>query len=189
MKFDKLIITGLPKSFNLCDSVEYLDPIAIGLGPEHIKYDAYPVECNDERGEDAFIIFKYNESSTGVYVLLNTITRSLTIELPVWAADADVFLYSAYVNAILSKHKRAHLFDKFSPLPYITEVDTQKMIDDRRKFLKRQLTTKDGFCMEGLNASFTLIVEHLRPAASIDVQIKELQNHFVDMQWRLGKDT
>lgn len=188
MKLEKLIITGLPKSFNLWDSVEYLDPIAIGLGPEHIKYDAYPVECNEERGEDAFIIFKYNESSTGVHVLLNTISHSLILELSQWAVEADVFLYAAYINAILSKHKRTHLFNNFVPLPCITEIDTQKMIDDRRKYLKRKLTSKEGFCMEGLNASFTLKVEHLRPAASVDMQIMELQNQFVNMQWNFDKD-
>ena len=53
------------------------------------------------------------------------------------------------------------------------------------KFL---LTTKDGFTMEGLNASFTLQVAHLRPAISPQMQVLELQRQFVGMQWERPDD-
>ena len=37
--------------------------------------------------------------------------------------------------------------------------------------------------MEGINADFTLKVAHLKPAASADMQMQELQQQFVKMQW------
>ena len=45
------------------------------------------------------------------------------------------------------------------------------------------LTTKDGFTMDGLNAGLTVQVAHLRPTVSPDVQVLELQQQFVRMQW------
>lgn len=183
MKYDKLTICGIPKSFNLWDSLEYLDPAAHELGPEYIQYDAYPAECDEDRGEDAVMMFRYNESASGVYVVHNSISQTLMLELSPWAVEADVLMYVAYVTTILKKHKRTRLFSEYAPLPSLTEVDAQNMIADRRKYLKRLLTTKKGFTMEGLNSDFTLLVEHLRPAASIDMQIMELQHTFVGMQW------
>ena len=57
------------------------------------------------------------------------------------------------------------------------------MIKERKTYLKRLLTTKEGFTMEGINADFTLKVAHLRPAISPEVQVLELQRQFVGMQW------
>ena len=57
------------------------------------------------------------------------------------------------------------------------------MIEERERYLKRLLTTKNGFTMEGINADFTLKVAHLKPAASADMQMQELQQQFVKMQW------
>jgi len=107
----------------------------------------------------------------------------LTVELSPWASEADVLLYGAFINAVLAKHKRARLYDKYAPLKGLTDEDVQRMIKDRKAYLKRLLTTKDGFTMEGLNADYTLQVAHLRPAASLDEQVLELQKQFVAMQW------
>ena len=68
-------------------------------------------------------------------------------------------------------------------LKSLTDDDVQKMIEERKRYLKRLLTTKDGFTMEGINADFTLKVAHLKPAVSVDTQIQELQQQFVKMQW------
>jgi hypothetical protein len=57
------------------------------------------------------------------------------------------------------------------------------MIEERKRYLKRLLTTKEGFTMEGINADFTLKVAHLKPAASVDIQMQQLQQQFVGMQW------
>lgn len=97
--------------------------------------------------------------------------------------ETDVQLYALFVNAFLAKHKRARLYDKYAPLKSLTDDDVQKMIEERKRYLKRLLTTKDGFTMEGINADFTLKVAHLKPAVSVDTQIQELQQQFVKMQW------
>ena len=99
-----------------------------------------------------------------------------------------MLLYAAFVNAVLAKHKRARLYDKYAPLKGLTEDDVHQMIKDRKAYLKRLLTTKDGFTMEGLNADFTLQVAHLRPAISPDMQVLELQRQFVRMQWEIGEE-
>ena len=75
------------------------------------------------------------------------------------------------------------LYDKYAPLKNLTADDVQQMIKDRKTYLKRLLKTKEGFTMEGINAGFTLKVEHLRPAISPDMQVLELQRQFVAMQW------
>ena len=107
----------------------------------------------------------------------------LTIELSPWASEADVMLYAAFVSAVLAKHKRARLYDKYAPLKGLTDDDVLRMMKDRKAYLKRLLNTKEGFTMEGLNADFTLKVAHLRPAISPDVQVLELLRQFVAMQW------
>ena len=109
--------------------------------------------------------------------------KTLTIELSPWAVEADVQLYALFVNAFLAKHKRARLYDKYAPLKSLTDKDMQKMIEERKRYLKRLLATKDGFTMEGINADFTLKVAHLKPATSVDIQVQELQQQFVKMQW------
>lgn len=96
-------------------------------------------------------------------------------------------MYAAFVNAVLAKHKRAKLYDKHATLKSLTDDDVQRMTKDRQAYLKRQLTTKEGFTMEDLSADFTLKVAHLRPAISGDMQVLELQRQFVGMQWESGE--
>ena len=136
MKFDKHIICGLPKSFDVWDSVEYIDPVPEEHRVEDIKYDAYPLEVEEDKGEDGIVVFKYNESASGVYAVHNTITQTLALDLSPWAVEADVLLYASYVNAILAKHKRARLYDHFAPLPGISEEIITGMITDRKKHLE-----------------------------------------------------
>lgn len=187
MKFDKLIICGLPKSFDVWESVDYIDPLAADHDPDDIKYDAYPMECDEAKGEDTLVVFKYNESASGVYVTHNSVTQTLTMELSPWAVEADVLLYASYVNAVLSKHKRARLYDHFAPLPGIGDESVSSMISDRKKYLKRLLAKGECFVMEGLNSSYSLLPSHLRPAPSADMQLLELQNSFVKMQWEFER--
>ena len=94
-----------------------------------------------------------------------------------------MLLYAAFVNAVLAKHKRARLYDKYAPLKNLTDDDVRQIVKDRKAYLKRLLKTKEGFTMEGLNANYTLKVAHLRPAISPDIQVLELQRQFVEMQW------
>ena len=183
MRYSHLIISGVPKSFDLWESVDSLQPIYEGMDINGIQYDAYPAECDEERGEDACVLFKYNDSATGVYVVHSPHLQALSLELSSWAVDADVLLYASYINGILKRHKRARLYDKYAPLKELTEEQTQIMILERKTYLKRLLAKEKGFTMYGLNAVFTLLVEHLRPALSLDMQALELQQSFVRMQW------
>ena len=77
----------------------------------------YPAECDEEALEDASVLFKYNESATGVWMVYREPVHALELTLSPWASDADVTLYAAFVNAVLAKHKRSRLYDKFAPLP------------------------------------------------------------------------
>ena len=56
-------------------------------------------------------------------------------------------------------------------------------IKDRKAYLKRLLTTKDGFTMEGLNADYEVKVAHLWPDMPPEVWMQELMRQFVGMQW------
>ena len=188
MKYSKLIIAGLPKSFDVGDAVDYLQPWSDDMRPEDLLYDLYPAEADEEKGEDAVVLFKYYESATGIYLVHTPHLQALALELSPWASEADVLLYAAFVNAVLAKHKRTRLYDKYAPMKSLTEDDVHQMIKDRKAYLKRLLTTKEGFTMEGLNAGFTLQVAHLRPAISPDMQVVELQRQFVRMQWEFEED-
>jgi len=83
----------------------------------------------------------------------------------------------------LKKHPRAKLYGKYDIIKNLTDIELNRMLADRRKYLKRLLQTKDGFTMEGINDDFTLQVAHLRKATSIDMQVIELQQVFTKMQW------
>ena len=183
MKYSKLVIAGVPKSFHIWNVLDYIQSSGADESLEDMSYDFYPAECDEESGEDACVLFKYNESSTGVFVLHTPYLQTLHIELSPWAIEADVQLFASVVNAILSKHKRAKLYDKNAPLKGLSDDDVHLMIKERKAYLKRMLTTKEGFTMEGINAAFTLQVAHLRPAISPDMQVLELQRNFVGMQW------
>jgi hypothetical protein len=183
MKYSNLIIAGVPKSFDIWDVVDYIQPLSEDANPDDVQYDHYPAECDEDKGEEACIMFKYNESATGVYVVHTPHLQTLSLELSPWAVEADVLLYASFVNSVLAKHKRAHLYDKYAPLKGLTDENIQHMIVERKRYLKRLLTTKEGFTMDGLNSGFTLKVAHLRPAISSDMQVLELQQQFVRMQW------
>lgn len=188
MKYSNLMIAGLPKSFDVGFATDYLQPLPDDARPEDVLYDVYPAECDEEMGEDAVVLFKYNESATGIYLVHTPHLQALAVHLSPWASEADVLLFASYVNAVLAKHKRARLYDKYAPLKGLTDDDVHLMIKERKAYLKRQLTTKEGFTMEGLNACFTLQVAHLRPAISTQMQVLELQQQFVGMQWERPED-
>ena len=183
MKYSNLIIAGVPKSFDIWDVVNYIQSMPEDANPDDVQYDYYLAECNEDKGEEACVMFKYNESATGVYVVHTSHLQTLSLELSPWAVEADVLLYASFVNSVLTKHKRARLYDKYAPLKGLTDEDVQHMIVERKRYLKRLLTTKEGFTMDGLNSGFTLKVAHLRPAISSDMQVLELQQQFVRMQW------
>ena len=185
MKYSHLIISGIPKSFELWESVDSLQPIYEGMNPDDIQYDAYPAECDEEKGEDACVLFKYNESATGVYVVHTPYLQTLSLDLSPWAVEADVLLYASYISGILKRHKRAQLYDKSAPIEGLSDEQVQEMIAERKAYLKRLLAKEKGFTMCGVNAGFTLAVEHLSPAISLDMQAHELQQSFVRMQWEI----
>ena len=109
--------------------------------------------------------------------------QTLSLWLSPWAVEADVQVYVSFVNAVLAKHKRARLYDKYAPLKNLSDKDAELMTVERKRYLKRLLATKDGFTMEGINADYTLQVAHLRPAITPEIQVQELQQSFVRMQW------
>ena len=183
MKYSKLTIAGVPKSFKIWDAVDYVQDLSEDESPDDVQYDFYSAECNEEKGEDACVLFKYDESATGIFVTHTPHLQTLSLELSPWAVETDVQLYALFANAFLAKHKRSRLYDKYALLKNLTDNDVQKMIEERKRYLKRLLTTKDGFMMEGINADFSLKVAHLKSAASVDLQMQELQQQFVKMQW------
>lgn len=185
MKYSELTIVGVPKSFDLSYAVDYVQPMTEDMNLEDILYDAYPLEYDKTKNTDACVIFKYNESATGIYVSHTPHLQTLTLGLSPWAVEVDVLLCASFVNAILSKHKRARLYDKYAPLKGLTDKDVHQMIKERKRYLKHLLTMKEGFTMEGINASFSLFVADLKPAISVDMQVLELQRSFVGMQWTL----
>lgn len=183
MKFSKLIISGLPKTFNVTHAADYVHPMGDDARLEDVLYDFYFLDVDETKGEDGVVLFKYNESATGVDLIYTPHLQTLVVELSPWASEADVKLYAAFIRAVLAKHKRARLYDKYAQLKGLTDDEVQRMVKDRKAYLKRLLTTKEGFTMEGINAGFTLKVVHLRPAISPDAQAQELMRQFVAMQW------
>ena len=129
------------------------------------------------------MLFKYNESATGIYLVYTPHLQTLAVELSPWASEEDVLLYAAFINAVLAKHKRTRLYDKYAPLKGLADEDVQRMIKDRKAYLKRQLTTKEGFTMEGLSVDYEVKVAHLWPDMPPEVWMQELMRQFVKMQW------
>lgn len=183
MKYSKLMISGLPKSFDVTYAGDYLQPSGDDIEPEDILYDFYFGEADEDKGEEAVYLFKYNESATGVYLMHTPHLQTLSLELSPWASEVDVQLYAGFVNAVLAKHKRARLYEKYAPLKGLTDDDVQRMIKGRKAYLKRQLTTKEGFTMEGLNADYEVKVTDLWPDMPPEVWVQELMRQFVKMQW------
>lgn len=182
MKYSKLMISGLPKTFDVTYAGDYLQPSGDDIEPEDILYDFYFEEADDDK-EEAVYLFKYNESATGVYLVHTPHLQTLSLELSPWASDTDVQLYASFIKAVLAKHKRARLYDKYAPLKGLADDDVQRMIKDCKAYLKRQLTTKEGFTMEGLNADYEVKVADLWPDMPPEVWVQELMRQFVKMQW------
>ncbi len=185
MKLDRLQIFGIPKKFDLWALLDLLEIGKEDRKPEDIKYDLYPSDCDEERGEDSNVYFKYNESATGVYVVHNSILQVLSFELPKWASEADVHIYVSLINGVLKKHPRAKLCDRGERLASLTSADEELMVKERKKFLLKKLAA-EGFTMEGLNADYTLQVSHLKPEETIEKQAEELMKTFISMQWTFG---
>lgn len=187
MKYEKLTISGIPKKFDVWDLCNYIQPITEDMDLEDILYDALPDECDEDKGEDAVVIFKYYESATGVRIIHTPHLQILSLWLSPWAVETDVRLYAALIGAILAKHKKAKLYDKYAPLKGLTEDDIRYMISERKKYIKRLMTTKDEFTMKGIHAEYILTndpsyITHL-PANLIDSKITALQDIFVKLQW------
>ena len=188
MKYDKLTIVGLPKKFNVFNVVDYLYPdYGQPESPDDVIYDFLSEECGE--GKDAIVGYEYNESATGVEVVYEEASHSLTFSLSPWVSDADVRMYTKMVNAVLKKHPRARLYTHYELLKGLTEDDEKKMIANRLSYVKRLLKTKESFTMEGLFRDFTLKVALLRPAPTVDIQALELRNMFVGMQWQTEEMT
>ena len=183
MKFSKLIISGLPKSFDVTYAGDYVQDLPDDSRPEDILYDFYFAEANEDKGEEGLMLFKYNESATGVYLVHTPYLQTLSLELSPWASEEDVLLYAAFINAVLAKHKRTRLYDKYAPLKGLTDEDVQRMIKDRKAYLKRLLTTMEGFTMEGVSVDYEVKVAHLWPNMPPEVWMQELMRQFVAMQW------
>ena len=183
MKYSKLMISGLPKSFDVTYAGDYVQEMPDDAPIENVLYDFYFAEANEDKGEETVMLFKYNESATGIYLVHTPHLQTLTVELSPWASEADVLLYGAFINAVLAKHKRARLYDKYAPLKGLADEDVQRMIKDRKAYLKRQLTTKEGFTMEGLSVDYEVKVAHLWPNMPPEVWMQELMRQFVKMQW------
>ena len=183
MKCSKLMISGLPKTFDVTYAGDYVQPTDDGIQPEDILYDFYFADADEDKGEEGLMLFKYNESATGIYLVHNPHLQTLAVELSPWASEVDVLLYGVFINEVLAKHKRARLYDKYTPLKGVTDDDVQRMIKERKAHLKRLLTTKEGFTMEGLNADYEVTVAHLWPDMQPEVWVQELQRQFVAMQW------
>ena len=183
MKYSKLIISGLPKSFDVIYAGDYVQEMPDDAPIEDVLYDFYFAEADEDKGEEGLVLFKYNESATGIYLVHTPHLQTLTVELSPWASEKDVLLYAAFINAVLAKHKRTRLYDKYAPLKGLTDEDVQQMIKDRKAYLKRQLTTKEGFTMEGLSVDYEVKVAHLWPNMPPEVWMQELMRQFVAMQW------
>ena len=183
MKYSKLMISGLSKTFDVTYAGDYVQPTDDGIQPEEIFYDFYLADADEDKGEEAVMLFKYNESATGIYLVHTPHLQTMAVELSPWASETDVLLYAAFINAVLAKHKRARLYDKYAPLKGLTDDNVQWMIKERKAHLKRQLTTKEGFTMEGLNADYEVTVAHLWPDMPPEVWVQELMRQFVAMQW------
>ena len=183
MKYSKLMISGLPKSFDVTYAGDYIQPSDDDIQPEDILYDFYFADADEDKGEETVMLFKYNESATGIYLVYTPHLQTLAVELSPWASEEDVLLYGAFINAVLAKHKRARLYDKYAPLKGLTDEDVQRMIKDRKAYLKRLLTTKEDFTMEGLSVDYEVKVAHLWPNMPPEVWMQELMRQFVKMQW------
>ena len=184
MKYPNLTISDVPKTFSLCYAADYIQPFSEDMDADDIQYDTYLMECDIEKGEDACALFKYNESATGVEIVHNSPLQALSLWLSPWAVEADVQLYATFVNAVLAKHKRARLYDKYAPLKSLTDENVQQMIKERKRYVKRLFTTKDVITMVGINDDYTIMGASLLPPIDPDIVLPNEQRAFVKKQWK-----
>lgn len=184
MKYSNLTISGVPKTFSLCYVADYLQPFSEDMDVDDILYDSYLMECDRQKGEDACILFKYNDSATGVEIVHNSHLQTLSFWLSPWAVETDVQLYADFVNAVLAKHKRARLYDKYAPLKSLTDENVQQMIKERKLYVKRLFTTKDVITMVGINDDYTIMGALLLPPIDPDIVLPNEQRAFVKKQWK-----
>ena len=88
MKYSKLIISGLPKSFDVNYAGDYVQDLPDDSCPEDILYDFYFAEADEDKGEEGLYLFKYNESATGIYLVHNPHLQTLAVELSPWASES-----------------------------------------------------------------------------------------------------
>ena len=68
MKYSKLFIAGLPKSFDITYAGDYVQDMPDNALIEDILYDFYFAEADEDKGEEGLMLFKYNESATTIQV-------------------------------------------------------------------------------------------------------------------------
>ncbi|MFA4182160.1 MULTISPECIES: hypothetical protein [Bacteroidales] len=185
MKYERTIIEGLPKKFNVMKILELLYKDGIPDNPHCVHYGLKVVADDRLKNETCAVVFRKELSSTGVFVLHSVELNSLTFAVPEYASEADVVLFASLMNAVRKKHPRTKAFDDHNiPVKYIGAREIVEMNKDRMNYLVKDLTTQEGFTMRGLTAAFTLKVEHLIPYSSVEMQAYELKRTFAEMQWQ-----
>jgi hypothetical protein len=56
MKYSKLTIAGVPKSFVIWDAMDYVQNLLEDANPDDVQYDFYSLECDEEKSEEATIV-------------------------------------------------------------------------------------------------------------------------------------
>ncbi|MBQ0075346.1 MAG: hypothetical protein KBT34_14295 [Prevotella sp.] len=184
MKYERTIIEGLPKKFNVKKILDLLYKGGMPENPYCVHYGMKVVAEDKQKNETCVVVFRKDLSATGVFVLHSAELNSLTFAVPGFASDADIILFASLMNAVQKTHPRTKAFDDYNqPVKYIGAREIEQMNTDRIHLLERLLTTKEGFKMDGINHPFILKVEHLIPYSSVEMQAYELKKMFVGMQW------
>lgn len=191
MKFERTIIEGMPKKFKVDTILDYLYNEEMPTNPYCQKYGFKTIDNNNPASPgEAIIAFRYDLSATGVILLHSSELNTLTFMVPEYASEADVLLFATLINSIRSKHPRTSAFD-FSgeKIKYVTSKEIDEMNRDRRNIIHKNLLTKEGFRMDGINQSYILKVEHLIDYSSIDMRAYELMQTFISIQWNVEEET
>jgi len=174
MYYEKIDIIGLPKSFDLWESLDLVNP-STG-NPDDILYDGYPGEIYTD-DDDSMDVFKYKESATGINLVWYGQAQSLKIRLSKWAVKSDVEFIALYINALLNKYKRAKAVIADKVLKSIPDEDVTKAIGDRAHYLNKKIKEGKSFDMVGLRVTFLIDNDD----SGLDVD--NLQRDFVNVQW------
>lgn len=176
MKFDKIELIGTPKSLNLWDIIEWINPNS--TNPDDVLYDGYPGDDRDDWYQ-TMDIFHYYQSTTGIHVVYNSRDHYLLADLPKWANDADIDLLVLIVNTILRRHPRVKAYTGDTQFKEISPEDVEKMKETKYRYLMRKITKKEPFDMVGIRIDLTVdeFVEDPHDMAH------EVQRQFVDAQW------